>query len=216
MGKGGTNTPIPNAYYDAKAKGMRWKANHLGEFAVGIGSTSFVDVPSTHWAYNAIRTLAAKGVINGVNESSFAPNETITRADFIVMLMRALGLSARSDQAAAFTDVDRDAYYYDAIVKAQQLGIVNGYPTGEFKPNQQIERQEMFVMAYKAIQRVEELRLSLAHDDAALERFADASSIASYAKEIIAALIDHGIIEGYDDKIAAQGITTRAEAAVFI
>jgi len=216
MAKGGTSTPIPNAYYDAKAKGMRWKANHLGEFAVGIGSKSFVDVPSTHWAYNAIRTLAAKGVINGVNESSFAPNETITRADFIVMLMRALGLTARTDQAAAFTDVDRDAYYYDAIVKAQQLGIVNGYPTGEFKPNQQIERQEMFVMAYKAIQRVEELRLSLAHDDAALARFTDASTVAGYAKEIIGALVEHGIIEGYSDKIAAQGITTRAEAAVFI
>jgi len=212
----GTATPIANAYYDPAEKGMRWKADQLGQYGVALSSRSFTDVPSTHWAYEAVSTLAAKGVINGINEHSFAPNETITRADFVVMLMRALGLTASIDKSSGFTDVDQQAYYYEAIMKAQKLGIVNGYPSGEWKPQQQIERQEMFVIAYRAIQQVEALQLSIANDESALAQFTDASMIAAYAKDILAALVDHDIIQGYNDKIAAQGTTTRAEAAVFI
>lgn len=212
----GTVVPVANAYYDHKAQGMSWKTTRLGEFGVGLSSKTFLDVPAVHWAYDAVGTLAAKGVITGVSESSFAPNESITRADFVVMLMRALGLTASIDQAAAFTDVAQQAYYYEAIMKAQQLGIINGYPSGEFKPGQEIERQEMFVIAYKAIQQVAELQLSPVQDDAALAQYTDYAAIAGYAKEILATLAEHGIIQGYNDKIAANGVTTRAEAAVFI
>lgn len=214
---GKTTTTIPNAYYDKKAEGMRAKVNQPGQYLILVGSKSFIDVPSTHWAYDAISTLAAKGVINGINEQRFAPNEPVTRADFAVMLIRALGLTAAaSERSAAFTDVEANAYYYEAVTTAAQLGIINGYPTGEFKPEQQIERQEMFVMAYKAIDKVDSLQLASAKDDAALAQFTDSSSVASYAKQILASFVEQNIIQGYDGKLEASRTTTRAEAAVFI
>lgn len=225
IGNDGASAPIPNAYYDEKAKGMSWKTDQPGKFAVVPGSKTFSDTPDTHWAHEAISTLAAKGVINGINERQFAPNEAVTRADFIVMLMRALGLTAAdtdtSSELAAgtisqFTDVSTAAYYYEAIAAAQQLGIINGYPSGEFKPEQEIERQEMAVMAYKAIEKVAELKLNLVKDNGALAQYSDASMVANYAKAILSTLVEHGIIQGYNEKLAARSATTRAEAAVFI
>ncbi|MCR8659762.1 bacterial Ig-like domain-containing protein [Paenibacillus endoradicis] len=212
----GEITPIPNAYYDEKEKGMRWRTNHLSQYAIVLKVKNFSDVPNTHWAYEAVSTLAAKEVINGINESNFAPNESVTRADFVVMLMRCLGLAASIDNSLAFTDVATKAYYYEAVMTAQQLDIITGYPTGEFKPNQAIERQEMFVIAYKAIQKVEELQLSLAKDHESIEKFVDSATIAGYAKEILSTLVEHGVIQGYNEKINAKGETTRAEATVLI
>lgn len=212
----GQITPVPNAYYDEKAKGMRWRTNHLSQYAVVLKVKDFLDVSNAHWAYEAISTLAAKGVINGINESNFAVNEAVTRADFVVMLMRALGLTASIDSPFAFTDVETSTYYYDALITAQQLNIITGYPNGAFNPNQAIERQEMFVIAFKAIQQVEELQLSLAKDHKLLEQFIDSATIASYAKDILSTLVEHGIIQGYKKQINAKGLTTRAEAAVLI
>lgn len=217
----GANTPIPNAYYNEKFHGMSWKTNQLGTYAVLLGSKAFTDMPDTHWAHEAVSMLAAKGVVNGINEQYFAPDEAVTRADFIVMLMRALGLTADMESsselaAGTFTDVSTAAYYYEAVTAAQQLGIINGYPSGEFKPEQEVERQEMFVMAYKAVEKVAELKLNLVKDNTALASYSDASKVANYAKAILATLVKHDIIQGYNDKLDARSATTRAEAAVFI
>jgi len=212
----GEITPVPNAYYDQKAQGMRWRTYHLSQYAVVLKAKNFSDVPITHWAYEAVSTLAAKGVINGTNDSNFAPDEAVTRAEFVVMLMRALGLTASIDSSLGFTDVASNAYYYEALMMAEKLTIINGYPSGEFKPNQAIERQEMFVIAFKAIQKVEELQLSLAKDNKALEQFIDSAKIASYAKEILSTLVEHGVIQGYNEQINAKELTTRAEAATLI
>lgn len=212
----GTISSIANAYYDNKRKGMSWRTDQLGSYAVVLSDKTFLDVPSTHWAYDSVGVLAAKGVINGINYTTFAPHEAVTRADFVVMLMRALGLTAGSEDVAAFSDVATNAYYYEAITAAQKLGIINGYPFGQFKPEQAIERQEMFTIAFKAIQHIEELKLDLANDEIALNTFIDSTNIADYARAIIATLVDEQIIQGFNEKIEARGESTRAETAVFI
>jgi O-glycosyl hydrolase/chitodextrinase len=176
-------------------------------------SSGFKDVEKNHdWASEAINTLVAKGIINGTSETTFSPDHNVTRADFVLLLVRALELHVETD--SSFADVSQEDYYFEALGIAKKLGIITGYEDGSFNPTGDISRQDMMVIIARALRAAN--KLSSNGDADVLNSFSDASSIAAYARDSVAALVMEGIIEGDGESIHPTATTTRAQAAVVI
>lgn len=170
----------------------------------------FTDVKDAAWARTEINALADKGIINGVSDTSFAPNDTVTRAQFAKMLMGAFNLTADAYTTSSFKDVSADAWYFAAVETAYNLGVINGVEDGVFAPNALITRQDMAVMVTRAAKAA---GVAIAETTES-KVFADAASIGDYAKEAVDVLVKGGIINGMTDtEFAPTNNATRAQAA---
>ncbi len=204
----------PDRKYDPATGTVTFKTTVPGSFAVGYVHKSFKDLNRYGWARKAIEVMASKGVIKGVAADTYVPSAPVKRADFILLLVRALGLSGDTASGASFSDVPSDAYYADAVAVAKKLGIVTGVGNGQFNPEQSVTRQDMMVMIGRAMTAAGH---SLNRGSAAdLAGFKDRANVASYAVQSAATLVKSGIVEGSGEQINPRGITTRAEAAVVI
>jgi hypothetical protein len=173
----------------------------------------FKDVNDNYlWAQEAIEELASKGIVNGTSEMTFSPERNISRADFMTMVVRALKLKA--DISSNFDDVNKDDYYYEALGISKALGIAEGVGGNTFNPLGEISRQDLMVLVTRALQKAGKLLPKGNLDE--LKSFKDASSIAEYAKESVALLVEAGIIEGRDSLINPEGKATRAEVATIV
>ena len=172
---------------------------------------TFKDVPATHWANDAVSTLAKAGVVNGLSADTFGTATNSKRGDFVVMLVRALGIDSTS--TANFSDVDSSKYYAKAIATAKAYGIVNGYNDNTFKPENYITRQDMMVMVANALNA---MGVELDTDVACLDNFSDTVGIANYARTSVAALVNAGIVKGSNNKIDPVKNITRAEMAQLV
>ncbi len=103
----------------------------------------FTDVPTTSYAYNAILWAYNNGVVKGTSDTTFAPGDSITRAQTVTMLYR-YAKSPAVTGTLSFTDAASIASWaYDAVLWASQNKIVNGYPTGGFGPDDTTTRGQM-------------------------------------------------------------------------
>lgn len=172
----------------------------------------FVDIDNFKWAHNAIKRLYDDGIINGKGEGKFEPESNITRAEFLKMIMRAMKIDITDDSSEElpFRDV-KDDWYKEYVRTAYELNIVNGISAEEFGVNEDILRQDMAVIAYRAFKLK---NVALKGDECALE---DYEQTDDYAKEAVAALYTADIINGDDAKMfnPKQNLT-RAEAAMVI
>ncbi len=172
----------------------------------------FSDVLSDFWGASYINDLAAKGVISGYSDGTFKPNAPVKRCDFIIMLMN--GLEFDAEATDNFSDCEEGAYYYTAVAKAKALGIASGNGDGTFSPASEITRQDMMILARKAL----ELKSgeTLESDETVLDVFADKDEISPYAVDSLAAMVKAGVVSGKGDGIAPLATTTRAECAAII
>ncbi|MFD2330629.1 S-layer homology domain-containing protein [Cohnella sp. GCM10020058] len=186
-------------------------------YAIVRGERKFPDTAG-HWAAEAIGDLASRLIVSGGGDGTFKPGGPMTRAEFASILVKALGLTASADDRAAFADVSRQAWYYDAVRTAVGYGLIGGYGDGRFGPGDKITREQAMVILAKA--------MKLAGADAApgageaaglLGRFKDASQASAWAKEGIAATVSSGVIAGQTaDKLAPKANMTRAELATAV
>ena len=113
-------------------------------------SVTFSDVEDGKWYTEAVNTLAALGIIGGSN-GKFRPNDPITRAEFVAIAMRFAG-TVRGAKAS-FSDVSRDAWYYESIANAVEYGWIGGYTDGTFRPNKPITRAEVVSITNRMLNR---------------------------------------------------------------
>ena len=133
----------------------------------------------------AINALAAREIINGMGDDSFAPEATMTRAQYATIIVKALGLSPKAN--GKFTDVAADKWYAPYIGTANAYGIVNGVSDTEFNPEGTITRQEAALMTVRAARLCGlETEISEAEQGDVLCDYMDYRSIASWAKEAMA------------------------------
>lgn len=208
----GKAIPIPNGHYDAATGSVVFTTTHFSNYAVAFVAKTFGDIQSVKWAKSAIETMAARGIITGTSDTAFSPNSDIKRADFLVLLVRALELKGTNDQVTTFDDVNESDYYYDAVNIARQLGIVKGTGDNLFQPNSSISRQDMMVLAARAAAAAGKTLPSAG----SLDAFGDASQVSAYAQDSVIALVDAGIVIGNNGNLAPQSSLTRAEAAVIL
>lgn len=171
---------------------------------------AFSDLGSVVWARDAINALAEKGIVNGKTETTFAPNDNVTRAEFAKMLMGTFGLGGSVYTTSSFNDVSTDAWYFSSVETAYNLGIITGVGNGMFAPDALISRQEMAVMVQRAAKVCG--KTPAAVQEATV--FADDADIADYAKEAVTELNAAGIINGVSaTSFAPLSNATRAQAA---
>lgn len=167
--------------------------------------TVFDDLGGVSWARESIEALARRGVINGKADKIFAPNDTVTREEFVKMVVLALNITAE-DTSCDFTDVRDDAWYKEYVGKAVRSGLVNGRGDGTFGVGESITRQDIAVILWNGIK-------SKAESKSAAE-FIDNDDVSDYAKEAVNAMRYLNIIDGYDDNtFRPNNAATRAEAA---
>lgn len=205
---------VPNGKYDAVTGIVTFITTHFSHYAVMYGQKSFDDLDKVIWATREIEVLASKGVIQGTSATTFSPSQNIKRGDFLILLVKALGLSAVVD--SNFTDVKPNAYYYNEVGIAKKLGIVNGKADGSFNPNENISRQDMFMIVAKALRTT---GVWGASNEALTElnTFTDRNSVSSYAKNDVAQLVKAGLVKGDSKgKLNPLSHSTRAESAIII
>lgn len=172
---------------------------------------TFADLDGYEWAKMQIEALAGQGIIKGTSETTFSPGQNITRADFICLLVRALGFDAEID--SDFADVTSTDYFYKEVGIAKKIGIVVGVGDGRLLPREPISRQDMMVIISRAMKAAgKELDGSAAD----LDRFTDSDEISGYALDAAAQLVKEGIIIGSGGRINPKSLATRAETAVII
>ena len=142
----------------------------------------------------------------------FEPNKNVTRAEFIKMLIKALDLEEKN-ATSILSDVKDGTWYYSSIATAEKLGIVKGKPDSSFGINDQIKREDMAVMVYRATLY---LKMDLNNNANSIE-FEDSGKISAYANEAVENMQKFGLIEGVgNNKFSPEGNTTRAQAATLI
>jgi hypothetical protein len=159
---------------------------------------------SGHWAQKYIEHLVKKGAITGYPDKSFQPDATITRAEFAVVLVKALGLSG---EGKVFADTAAHwAKEYIATAAAQ--GIILGYNDEEFGPDDLITREQMAIMIVKA---------------AGLEAgsgetgFTDKTDISPWAREWVLAAVSNDLMSGYpDNSFKPLNNASRAETVTVV
>jgi hypothetical protein len=178
-----------------------------------VSSLSFIDIPAGYWAYDAIDNLYTKGLVSGYPDNTFRPDEPITRAEFVAMLVKALNLSVAKPDTPIFIDVAAGDWYYGPVETAVKANLVKGYANNEFLPNAPITRQEIAAILAQA--------LGKADDDAAnasaITGFTDDSRIAGWARGFVVETVKAGLLKGYPDgSFGPMSNTTRAEACAMI
>ena len=103
-------------------------------------TASFTDVEESAWYSRAVHVLASLGILEGVGGGLFAPERSITRAEFTAIAMRFADLKTDGDNP--FSDVYEDEWFYDVVVGSVRYGWINGYPDGTFRPYDTIARAE--------------------------------------------------------------------------
>ena len=111
----------------------------------------FTDVPADAWYARAVETLASLGMVEGVGGGKFAPERTITRAEFTVMAMRFARLPEGGENP--FSDVSSSDWFHDQVVGAAQYGWITGYTDGTFRPEATITRAEVAAITNRLLDR---------------------------------------------------------------
>lgn len=133
------------------------------------------------------------GIVSGFPDGRFIPNAGVTRAEFVSMLTRALGLTAKPEAAARFTDAA--GWAQGAIGAAAEAGLVAGYADGTFGGSRRITRAEMAVI----LQRVIRKGLVSVTFTAGVD-FADAGAFPAWAADSIGTANTAGLVRGFPDR----------------
>lgn len=203
---------VPNGSYNPATGMVSFQTTHFSTYAVSYVKKTFDDTELVKWAKKSIEVLAAKGIVNGTSEHTFNPIAAITRADFLVLLVRTLEL--QGTQGVGFSDVEAGAYYAEALRIAREHGIATGIGNNRFDPHAPISRQDIMTMAARGLQAVN--RHVGDTEVNALSRFDDTASISSYAVDSVAMLVKLGLVHGDGRSIHPRSITNRAESAVMM
>ncbi len=108
------------------------------------GNATFSDVPSTHWAFEAIQKAEKAGIMIGYPDGTFHPEEAVTRAEMTKLLYRMVEKIYSGGES--FADVPGDHWAKEEIAALAQMGVLTGYPDGTFRPDKKINRGEAAVI----------------------------------------------------------------------
>ena len=193
---------------DQALENLQEALSNLKEVAI------FTDISSDDWFYDSVKYVNDNGLMTGLNETTFGPYENLARAQFAVILHRISG-SPEIEYTDKFPDVADGQWYTDAILWANEAGVVGGYTdTGKFGPGDNINREQMAVMMYRYAE-------YLGYDTSAradISQYADAKNVNEFAREAMSWAVGSGIITGKENgtKLDPQGNASRAECATII
>lgn len=163
-----------------------------------------------HWAHDAINKVVERKIFAGVSENEFAPDASMTRAMFVMVIGRLV--NAKGIEDSNFSDVQSGTWYSGYVGWARQQNIISGISSSEFGVNKDITREQMAVILYN-LAKFKGVELPAA----GYINFTDNASISDWAKEAVSVMVHADIILGRDNlSFDPQKNATRAEAASMI
>ena len=170
----------------------------------------FTDVTSGDWFYDAVAYVYDKGMMEGTTDTTFAPTMNLTRS-MIAQVLYNLEERPEAPGAAGFPDVAAGAWYADAVNWAAARGIVKGYDTGAFGPEDSVTREQLAAILYRYAQAK---GYDTTQGGMAVREFSDSASISDWAQEAMAWAVNAQVLSGKGNGVLdPQGTATRAEVA---
>ncbi|MBR6728830.1 MAG: S-layer homology domain-containing protein [Clostridia bacterium] len=209
---GGSGGGSAGGRTNAKGNGLLIDYVNVPEATTGDYQVSvvFSDISHVAWAEESILALYNRGIISGKETGKFYPDDAVTRAEFVKMLVVAFG---ENEQEAdiSFTDAEKGAWYHSYIAKSVQMGVIHGYENGAFGVHDTITRQDMAAILYRLL-----ISRSTA-EKATNTDFKDASLVASYATQAVKTLSAYDVLSGDENgNFRPHDNASRAEAAKVI
>lgn len=211
----GTFSAIPTLF-DGKTATIKSLTN--SEYTIVENSKTFKDVKSG-WAKEYIETLASKYIVYGKATGEYEPGKHMTRAEFAVLLVRALGLPT-DKYDGSFKDVNGIEWFAKngELTAAVKYGVIKGKGDGNFAPNEKITRAQAAAMIERAM-KISFVKYDFSQLDKTktLKNFKDANQIGSWAKSGVEAVYQAGIVNGKGDgTFNPNGYTQRNEMAAIL
>ncbi|WP_409343221.1 S-layer homology domain-containing protein [Paenibacillus sp. MBLB4367] len=161
-----------------------------------------------HWAETQLQAWLQKGYIQGYEDGSLRPDDSIRRGELMALINRVFQL--KESAAIDFTDLPSSHWAHAEAVKAVKAGYIDGYDDRTIRVEAKVSRQELAVMVAKL------LKLESTSDHLSAT-FTDGASIPTWSRAAISALASLKVIDGYADRtFKAEGAVTRAEAVVLL
>lgn len=169
-----------------------------------------------HWAQADVNDMSSRLIVNGMTTTEFHPDASITRAEFVAIVTRGLGIQEDA-YADSFKDVTINSWYARTVQAAIDYKLIDGYEDGTFRPDQNISRQEATAVLSRAAS-IAKLKSELpaAEVTRVLSAFKDGGEIASWARTNVAAAISLNLMNGRGEKLEVDANLTRAETAALV
>lgn len=197
MNADGTSKVVGNKIVNGQ---LAAEVGNAGTYVLVERNIDFNDVKA-HWSENFVESMASKGIVSGYANGAFNPEKSVTRAEFVTMLVKALDLDLVA-QGKSFKDVSSNDWANQFVETAYANGIVKG-AEGKFNPNANITRAEMAVMIANA--------MKISSNDTA-----KAAGTPDWAAGSIAAVMNDGLMTGSGDQFRPNDLANRAESATVI
>ncbi|MBM7566514.1 S8 family serine peptidase [Paenibacillus sacheonensis] len=182
--------------FDKQVYGLQLKAEKM--------VAGFRDIDG-HWAESAIAALNKKGIVGGSGSYRFNPDQSISRAEAVSMLVRAFKPAGGNAGTTDFRDVEPRHWAYSAVMGAARSGWVGGYPGGKFEPGRPVSREEMAVILLRALDAKNMRPAAAVYGDVAANRWSAPAIWTAKQK---------GLMGGYpENRFEPERPATRAEFA---
>jgi hypothetical protein len=181
--------------------------------AVRTANKQFTDMAG-HWAKTDVQALASKLIVSGTSATSFEPNKPMTRAEFITLVTRSLGMYGKTGELP-YKDVPSQAWFRGSVETAYAAGLIDGEE--RLSPGEPITRAEIAVIAYRAALAVG-AKIPLTNMDRSIaDKYDDLEAVTPAERSAITALVKAGLMTGSSQTAFAPGSSaTRAQAAVML
>lgn len=177
-------------------------------------AADYLDVPAGAWYYNAVDYVVSQGLLSGTARSTFAPNQSVSRAMLAQVLYQVAGQPESG--VSNFSDVSTDHWSYSSVSWAVRVGIMSGSADGHFYPDRALTRQELALSLY---QFAEEMGVNT-KPRSGLGIYADANDVAYWAKDAMSWSVAMGLLSGRtsgsSQVLAPQETVSRAEFAAVL
>ena len=163
---------------------------------------------SGHWAKKEIKQFISSGYVNGYEDKTFRPDNSITRAEFVKLVNKYFGFNNK--EAIKFSDININDWYYKDICIASKAGYINGYEDKTFKPNKTITREEVSKILISIKNKQDNV-----YDK--LNKYPDKNKVSNWAKAYVEGAIEQGYLKGDDlGLLNPTNNITRAESITIL
>ncbi len=187
------------------------KSENKTEASANVDTCPFGDV-ADHWAYEAVKYVYNKAIMQGIAKECFAPDEKMTRAMLATVLYRLENPEVK-ERTHSFADIADGQWYAQAVSWAAESKVVNGVSETEFAPNDNITREQMATVIY----RYAKMKGYDTEKASELAEFEDANEISEYAQDAVKWAAAAGLINGVSKNCLSPKTTaTRAQTAAIL
>ena len=206
----------PSGKYNVLTNTIDARISESGVYVVTDNRVSFSDIQTkSALMQESIEQLASRGIMPGLREDSFGPDDPITRAEYVSVILQTLSLLDPTIESA-FDDVKRSDWFYSVAASGQKHGVISGYPDNTFRGAVELPKDQMVVAASNTL--VSQMRYKTPRNVSdIIARYSDSDELAAWTWDGVALATRSGIMIFREDaKFNPADAMTRGDAAIIL